>query len=117
MGGKQQEDHHGPAPKQGRGPDGRFTGGKPHNARRPASFMTLEALVTSIAKEPRQVTSNGQVRTMTQAERLLRLRVQAAAKGDRSALRQIIRLMIKYPQVVGDKIVINMFINGVALDV
>lgn len=79
--------------------------------------MTLEALVTSIAKEPRQVTSNGQVKTMTQAERLLRLRVQAAAKGDRSALRQILRMMIKYPHVVGDKTVINMFINGALCDV
>jgi hypothetical protein len=80
---------------------GQFQSGRrPHNIK-VLAFDTLGELVRHIGAQPRTVTMKGKPVKMTRAERSFRLMLDRALKGNVQDLAEILRLMIKHPQVVG----------------
>jgi hypothetical protein len=78
---------------------GRFkTGRRPHNA--PTSRdLSLKDLVLRIASEPRSVVIDGKARVITRAERILRLTVARALEGKARDIDQLLKAMIKNPEL------------------
>jgi hypothetical protein len=75
------------------------TGRKPHNATQPADYSSLAELISKVGDEPRKVLVRGQEVNMSRSERLLRLQVDRALQGNVREVANIIRLMIKYPDI------------------
>lgn len=75
-------------------------GRRPHNAK-VLEFETIADLVKCLGSERKRVALNGEEVEMTWAERSLRLTVDRALKGNRRDLAQLLRLMIKHPQISG----------------
>ena len=97
----------------------RFRNGRrPHNARRSDECSTLDELVLKIAQEPRQVMKDGEVVTMSRAERRMRAEVEAGLRGEVRALDHLLKLMIKHPQLLRSGTSETwVFINGALADV
>jgi hypothetical protein len=73
----------------------------------------LKDLVLRIAIEPRDVVIDGAVRTMTRAERVLRLTVQRAVDGEVRALAQMMKIMKDTPDLAASVQTETVyFING-----
>ncbi len=74
---------------------------RPHNARKPPAFRSVDELTRSIGAEPRSATLRGKDVVMSQAERMFRLTVDSALKGNVSNLLLVIRTMVDRPQIAG----------------
>ena len=80
---------------------GRFKQGRmPHNAKVP-TYADIGDLVRAVGAEPKSVTINGQEVSMTWSERSLRLSIELAINGNTRDLIDLVRLMIKHPQITG----------------
>ncbi len=83
------------------GNSGKFKRGRrPHNAK-VLDFDTIGDLVRKLGAEPKKVTVDGKEVEMSWAERLLRLTLERALKGNIRDIAQLLRLMIKHPHVTG----------------
>ena len=81
--------------------EGRFKKGRmPHNAKVP-TYADFGDLVRSVGAAPKSVTINGQEVSMPWSERSMRLSVDRAIKGQTRDLIDLLRLMIKHPQITG----------------
>lgn len=77
-----------------------FKGGRrPHNVKPPQEISSLDDLVMKVGREPRKVTLNGEIVEMSRAERALRLKVDRALEGKARPVADLLRLMMKYPQI------------------
>lgn len=89
---------------------------KPHNAKAAGDYLSLADMVEAIASEKRKVpTCAGEV-LMTRRERNLRLLVARALEGKVRELAQVLRIMIKYPDMAAT-LEIEIFIRGNMCDV
>ena len=88
-------------------------GRRPHNAAHEPSVGNLEELVRLIGNEPRQVTKNGKVLTMSHTEATFRLLVEAAVLGKPRAVSDMIKLMSKHPRMIKNlRHEVTIYING-----
>lgn len=74
-------------------------GRKPHNARPSDDYLSLEELVRKVGSEPREAVLDGEVVEMSRCERTFRLMVGRALEGNAREVAQILRHMIKYPEL------------------
>ena len=78
-----------------KGPRGRR---KPHNVRS-VHYASFDELLAQIADEPRVARVGDDEITMSRRERLLRLLVDGALKGDVRNVTKLLQLMAKYPAI------------------
>ena len=74
-------------------------GRKPHNARPASEYQSVEEIVKRVGSEPRRVRLRGEEVEMSRAERTMRLQVERALEGKVREVAQLVRLMVKYPQI------------------
>lgn len=93
-------------------------GRRPHNKAPAPDIESLEELVAKLAHEPTRVRRNGELVEITEAERMIRLEVDDALKGNIPALKHLIRFMIDHPAIVrSTRSEVWIFINGPLADV
>ena len=74
-------------------------GRRPHNARPADDYLSLEDLVQKVGSEPRKVMINGELVEMSRCERTLRLVIAKALEGNAREVAQLLRHMLKYPEL------------------
>jgi len=80
---------------------GRYKKGhRPHNAKPADPVSSIEEVIHKIGREPRQVMKNGEMQVMSRTERLFRTWIEAALKKQVRPLARLLKLMIKYPQLL-----------------
>jgi hypothetical protein len=74
-------------------------GRKPHNATPAADYLSLEDLVQKVGSGPRKVLIDGELVEMSRCERTFRLVIGRALEGNAREVAQILRHMLKYPEL------------------
>jgi hypothetical protein len=91
--------------KAARPPEGSATGSqfkrgrKPHNATSAPDFENLAELIQLVGSEPRKVLVAGKTVEMTRSERMMRLQLERAMQGKAQDVRQVLGLMLRYPDI------------------
>ncbi len=71
---------------------------KPHNARS-VHYASFEELLAQIAAEPRTARVGDEQVTMSRSDRMLRLLLDGALRGDVRNVTKLLQLMAKYPAI------------------
>ena len=74
-------------------------GRKPHNATSAPDFENLAELIQLVGSEPRKVLVGGKTVEMTRSERMMRLQLERAMQGKAQDVRQVLSLMLRYPDI------------------
>jgi hypothetical protein len=85
---------------------------RPHNAREAEPFESLPELVERIGNETLTVVRGSGTVRMSRKERSLRLDVEAALKGNVPALKHLLKLMARHPELIAPREMRSIFING-----
>ena len=93
--------------------NGRYKPGhRPHNAVTPTDH-SLKDVVLRIANELHEVSINGEPRTISRAERVFRLTVERAVKGNVRDIAHLLRIIAKNPELAAsERTDTIIFING-----
>ena len=91
--------------KAARPPEGSATGSqfkrgrKPHNASSAPDYESVAELIQVVGSEPRKVLVGGETVEMTGTERMMRLQLERAMQGKAQDVREVLRLMLRYPGI------------------